>query len=500
VARDSTFRPIFLNDTLFTVPPTATEFRFNVTGVDYGSTSFTVTAGGKDLVVPVQVAPINQVSGTFDNPTPALGDTVTLTLPAGTTFTPTAKLQITGFADSLNPLIVARDPAGTFVRFLAPPNVNAPITVTEVLSPGAPGVTLRPETIERLNTPLIDTVDVTLSTSAPTLGQAVTMTVVNPLIRIRPDVATGGPTLAGITFPGLLPGPGRGVDTLHLRSGGAPQNVTVAADSSSATFDAPPNANGVATVVSFVFPGGFSLPLPTRQIMTSPNIGTTLNATFDNNAPAVLDPVVITAPAGFKFASLAEDTVTIGGRQAILQSVAPDGSTLTVVPVPAGTTSNGPAEIKGVVPIAAPQFSLTLPTVQTVAIGVLTPLTGTDDPATAPSITVPGTLVDVGTFGFTSDAGFGFQAQVYALHIPAPVTYQVTLTGVGSPADLGLYITTAADPTTAVLACDNAGRAAPPESCSINFPAGDFILQIVTFGPGYPENDPDPNFIQLKFQ
>ena len=98
----------------------------------------------------------------------------------------------------------------------------------------------------------------------------------------------------------------------------------VAADSSSLTFQAPPNAAGAAQVVSFVFPGGFSLAPPTRTGITAPNIGTTVNATFSDNAPDALDPVTLTMPAGFKFAATG-DTIVIGGNAAIINSVAVGG-------------------------------------------------------------------------------------------------------------------------------------------------------------------------------
>jgi len=62
----------------------------------------------------------------------------------------------------------------------------------------------------------------------------------------------------------------------------------------------------------------------------------------------------------------------------------------------------------------------------------------------------------------------------------------------------GLYFLNAADFTDAAQFCDALGRASPPESCPLSFAAGDYILMVVSFGPLYAENDPDPPFIELN--
>ena len=488
VRRDSTFLPIFVNDSTLAVPPEAPIFRFVVTATAYGATSFTVSAEGKDVVIPVQVTPVVAIDATFSDTTPALGDTITVTAPAGNIFTQTAVLHLPGAPDSLNPLIVERDPAGGFIRFLAPPNVNAPVTITEVVSASAPTLTLHPATQALLVTPLIDTVDVTFSTATPTLGQTVTATIQNPLIKFRPDLASTGRVRFGISFPGQLPGPLLGPDSLHLKPGAGPQAVVVAADSSSLTFQAPPNADGPASVTSFVFPGGFSLSLPTRTGITSPNIGTTVNATFSNPTPPAVTPVTITAPAGFKFAPLAGDTVKVGGQITIKQAVAVDGSTITVVPIP-GTS--GIAEITGVLPTLAPQFTLTLPTINQVTVPAIVPLEGTDDPATAPELTIPTAgnsfvLNDAGAFDGPGDCCFDFTARYYKLTITAPTTLTFTLDWFQGQ-DLGVYITEA-DAVTVIDAGDSFGEGAGghPETVTVAFTPGTYYAAIPNFSTTIP--------------
>ena len=148
--------------------------------------------------------------------------------------------------------------------FIAPPNVNSPLIVTAVTSTSAPGLVFSPATDTPLQTPLIDTVDVTFSTTTPALGQTVTMTVPEPLINLS--------VVDSIIFPGQLPGP----------RAGDPQNIVVAPDSNSLTFATPPNVDGSGTVVNFAFPGDFLLALADPAHITSTNIGTTSDATFSN--------------------------------------------------------------------------------------------------------------------------------------------------------------------------------------------------------------------------
>ena len=125
VRRDSSFLPIFVNDSVLQAPPTGPRFRFIVEGTGYTATTFTVSAGGEDIVVPVQVVPQNGLAATFDNPTPALGDLVTLTAPAGITFADTANLSLgTDSASLANPLTIVSQDATT-IAFIPPPSVNS---------------------------------------------------------------------------------------------------------------------------------------------------------------------------------------------------------------------------------------------------------------------------------------------------------------------------------------------------------------------------------------
>jgi hypothetical protein len=301
----------------------------------------------------------------------------------------------------------------------------------------------------------------------------VTATIVdNPLVTFTPVVDS-------IQFPGALAGRASG-----------PQNIVIAPDGRSLTFDAPPNIAGAGTVFSFAFPNGYVIALPTKASVTSQTVlPLTLAATFSNNAPDVFAPVTLTAPAGFSFAP--DVTINVGSTAAIIQSVAADGSSVDLIPLPG---SDGTATVDGVIVNSSPQFLFTMGTVQTITVPPLEPLAGTEDPATAPLLTLPTLLRDAGSFGFVCEFAFAFECQVYKIHFDAPTTFTYTLTGVGAGTDMGLYFANPADLTTAVAACDNELADAPPESCSIPLAAGDYIMAIVSFGP------PDPPFVQLQVQ
>lgn len=463
VKRDSSFLPIFVDDTTLAAPATGPRFRFQVTGSTYTSTSFTVSAGGLDLEIPVQVVPQQGFAGTFDNPTPALGDTITLTAAPGTAFTETAELRLPGVADTipLHPIIVARGEGGTSLSFVAPPNVNSPLIITEVTSVSAPDLVFSPSTDTPLQTPLFDTVNVAYSTASPALGDVVTMTVQDELVRLS--------TPLEVQFDGTLPGP----------AGGAANETVTSADSTVATFEAPANATGVGTVVNFVFPGGYQIALPTRTGITSTTTFETVqDFAISNTAPEAFESITIGAPAGFFFSA---DTlsVNIGGNAALVQSVAPDGSSMTILPFPG---SAGAPEVTGVSPTGLPQFIYTMNATTSVTVGAA--LAGTESPETAPVLATPSTTTDGG--GFAGDF-LGFHTRWYKIEIAAPTTLTFGLDW-PSGEDLGAYITTdPADAAGIVAAADGPTAETKPESSGpVDLAPGTYYIGILNFSETNP--------------
>ena len=471
VKRDSTFLQVFVNDSTLSVPPEAPIFRYIVTATAYTATSFTVSAGGKDVVVPVQVAPLNQVAVTFSSTTPALGDTVTIAAPAGTSFDQTTTVTVAG--GTLQPLVVYRSATNDTIRFIPPPNINAPLTLSNVTTVSAPGLVFNPVTTQILQSPVADSADVTFSTTTPSVGQTVTVTLASPLIKFQPVVA--------IAFPDQL---------------ASPANVTVSADSATLTFEAPPNATGAGRIDSLVYPGGFALSLPTRTGVIAENIGTHLAATFSSLTPTAGQSVTVTTPAGFTFDPTA--TVAISGSSPIVTGRT--GTSITFLPDPGLI---GPTDLTGIILSSAPQFNLSLQSVDTVTVGAtVTPLAGTDAPGTAPSIAVPAVgattaIIDGGTYGYQAPifgGAFGtFPSRLYKLTVPSGRNITVTINW-NSGDDLGGYWF-ASDGTTeppALNPADAGGGGAHPETSTSTFAAGTYLLAIVNFGPA------DPPFFSIQ--
>ena len=73
VALDSSFRPVYNSDGTLTLPEKQTEVRATITGTALGISSFTVSAGGKTLTIPVNVIP-GTLYATFTPANPAPGD------------------------------------------------------------------------------------------------------------------------------------------------------------------------------------------------------------------------------------------------------------------------------------------------------------------------------------------------------------------------------------------------------------------------------------------
>jgi Bacterial pre-peptidase C-terminal domain len=469
VRRDSSFLPIFVDDTTLRAPETGPRFKFLVTGGTYTSTNFTVRAAGTEaeITVPVQVVPQAGFAGTFDNPTPALGDTITLTAAPGTAFLDTAQLRLPGVPDSIpiHPVIVARGEGGTSLSFIAPPNVNGPLVVTAVTSASAPGLVFSPSTDQILQTPLIDTVDVNYSAVSGALGTLVTVTIPEPLIKVSTPLT--------LQFEGEIPGPA-----------GGPANETPLPDSSGFTFEAPANVASAGTVVNFVFPGGFQIALPTRPGFTSTTTFETVQPFgFSNATPVAFESVTITAPPGFFFSA---DTlsVNIGGNAALVQSRAADGSSMQILPFPG---SAGFPEVTGVSPTGFPQFIYTMNSATSITVGAA--LAGTESPETAPVLAVPSTTTDGG--------GFGGDILIFGLHFPTR-WYQITLAAPTTVTfdldwptgeDLGAYIMT--DPANAdatlVAAADAGGEGAHPETSGpVDLAPGTYFIGILNFSATNP--------------
>jgi hypothetical protein len=213
VRRDSTFLPQYGNDSTLTVPPQATVFRFVVTATGYGSTDFTVSANGKDATIPVHVGAQTDLDAQISNLNPALNEPVTITAPAGITFSPTSQVRLSD-STAVQPSTVSVAADGSSITFLPAPNItDQALIVTDVVSASSPGHLFAPATVARITTPSLTAFDGTVSNLAPAANQPVTIALNNASFDPASSVVTVGADTAVLigataTSATFIPKPG----------------------------------------------------------------------------------------------------------------------------------------------------------------------------------------------------------------------------------------------------------------------------------------------------
>ena len=266
VRRDSTFLPIYVDDSTLQVPAQAERYRFIVTGTGYAATSFTVTAGGASTTIPVQVVPLTGINATVNNATPALGEAVTITAAAGTHFSATSTVQAPAGALAV-PFTVGVAPDGSTISAILPPNlIDAPLTITDVVADAAPGQTFDPATSFTVTTPFVESWTGTTSNLTPAVNEAVTVTVT-------------GSTL---------------IDTTNLILGSGVPTITNLT-TNSVTFIPAPGATGLLVINGVVLDAQPQTPLPlagplTDTIKTAVDIPTTAGTDDPGTAPSLVTP------------------------------------------------------------------------------------------------------------------------------------------------------------------------------------------------------------------
>lgn len=207
------------------------------------NSSFTVSANGKTLVIPVRIIPTN-LTIALSNPTPALGEAVTLTAPANVRFTPASLVTVaTGTA-----VITGLSADSTQLTLLFGPGINAQtVTVSNVVVTYLPGQTFALATTGTVTTPVIAAIPGTFSDAAPAVGDTVDL-VLDPNYR-----ALGAPTITFITTPAIIAG--------------------ISADSQTIRFLPPPGATGSPTLggVALSFLTSVPLTLPAEAALTVAN-------------------------------------------------------------------------------------------------------------------------------------------------------------------------------------------------------------------------------------
>ncbi|HEY5939232.1 MAG TPA: hypothetical protein VIT87_00330, partial [Gemmatimonadales bacterium] len=305
--------------------------RFNVSASGIANSSFTLNAGGQSLVIPVKVTP-SAVDIVISNPTPAWGDTITLTAPAGVLFTDTSAVTFAGGAPGD---IVSLSPDRTVLTVVPGPNTAGVVTISNTTVAFDETLNFTITSIGTVTSPpLLNLEGATLSNQTPALGEVVTLTL-PPGIRVDPTAALAD---SGVVVEGAT----------------NPRAITVALDSGSFTFIPAPNSDSTLTirgVAPAVLPQ-FPQILQTTIKVTTPVVDSA-PATVSSATPAGGAAVTLTSTnAAFTFD--AGTKVLVGADTAVTNSAA--GGSMSFTPLPGST---GQVSVAGV---QVAGFPLALPT------------------------------------------------------------------------------------------------------------------------------------------
>jgi hypothetical protein len=445
--------------------------RFYVKGVDLVATSFKVNALGVSKTIQATAVPGN-LAATISDTNPALGDTISITVPAGTFFNESSVLTFGGVA----PDVVSQD--ATTILFIPFPNTFGPAVVTNVGVTSNPLLTFTLATPDTVRTDSITTIGADVTPLAPALGGTVTLTLPVEL-RVIPE-SLGGLQIANAAV--------------------APRDVAVSADSLTITFVPPPNADSFVVVPGVIarrLPQ-YPLELATTARVTTPVVDN-VPSTVSSTTPAGGEAITLTSTdANFTFTETSE--VLVGADLATTTSVAGDGSSVTFIPTPG---ASGPLSATGVEVVG---FLLNLPsTAAAVTAGAaVAPILGTGAPLTAPTIEIPGLgvtrgFIDNGTsVGYADCGDVGLPCQVYKFVLAADAVFDVTATW-SDASDIGIYFFESDGATlTGNFGCDAHGNDGTPETCTQELAAGTYFLAFVPFGPFYDPPEANPDWFKVR--
>jgi hypothetical protein len=441
--------------------------RFNVTAVELAASSFVVNALGLSDTVLVTSIPAG-LAATISDTAPALGDTISITAPAGTFFTAASTVTFEGAM----PFIVSQD--ATTITFIPAPNTNGPAVVSEVGVASDPDLTFDLPTTTTVRTDSLVDIGAGLSSTAPALGAPVTLTLPAG-IRVIPE------SLPSLTVAG---------------SDVAPINVTVSPDSGTITFTPPPNADSTVVVPGIIpqrlaqcctatriigtdtIPG-YALALPTTARVTTP-VFDVVPSTVSDVAPDVNESVTLTSTDP-QFTFGPGDSVLVGASAGAVSSASGNSITFTAPPGATGPITLVGVELAG--------FSLTLPSsAPPVTVSSVVPtLAGTTDPGTAPTVLTP----DEGFSSALSDLppfnGADIVDAYYEFVVTEAGDYTITMNwDIGD--DLDMYLCPAAG--VATFDCDfQAALANHPEIGVYSLTPGTYYIVADDFA-AYDEESP----------
>lgn len=437
--------------------PNATRVRYTVTTTVYGESQFTVRAGSRSVTIPVRTLPVT-LTGANSDLTPTNGDTVTITAPAGLSFSPTASTVVFG---TVTTFLVSR--SATEIRFVAQPGSAGPATVSNVSLDYAPAAGLF--TVPTAEQFFVDGFPLLTAsvTGLRAIGDSVTITIPAPFKWGR------GTTVA--------------LASAVVSAGGALSTPVVSADSSSVRFQIGPNATDTLRITNLRINGttltGFQL--KAQAATTTPAV-TDFVATFSNATPTANDSVTLTAGSAFRFLPTA--TVTQADGTPFIISRSADSSQIRFVP--ARGTVAGPVTVGGVVFATLRSVSLTLPSSTTITPP--SPRAGTGSVATAPTIALPAVgattvIYDGGSFGGSNAVSGGVGNRFYKITVPASTSVTVNLAWTNT-ADIDILygISDGSD----FYNCFAGATGANPEQATCTLSAGDNIFHANLFAGSAP--------------
>jgi hypothetical protein len=271
VDRDQTWNAVYDNKGNLVLPSNPTSARYIVnTTANASGASFTVSAGGKSIVIPVRIVPDSADNVALSATTPALGDTVVATASRNFKFTPASVVSIAGGAAAT----VGINADSSQIRFLPGPSAtNAKVSVSNVVTSYsvALGTFTATSGTATITTPAVAPITPTISTTTPNINDLVTVT-----------------APAGIKF---LP-------TAKVFFANDQQAVTsVAADSNSLIFRAHQSgASGAVTIANAALSFLTSVPITVQTTVTF-NTGATITSLTGTDAFATA-PLVAIPDAG----------------------------------------------------------------------------------------------------------------------------------------------------------------------------------------------------------
>jgi hypothetical protein len=161
----------------------------------------------------VHVGAQNNLDAQISNLNPALNEPVTITAPAGITFSSTSQVRLSD-TNAVQPFTVSVAADGSSITFLPSPNIiDQTLIVTDVVSASSPGHLFAPATVARLTSPSLTEFDGTVSNLAPNANQPVTVSLNNATVDLANAVVTVGADTAALvgataTSVTFLPKPG----------------------------------------------------------------------------------------------------------------------------------------------------------------------------------------------------------------------------------------------------------------------------------------------------